>query len=245
MPLTRRHFAALAAGLLAAPRGAGAQTARGPAVVELFTSQGCSSCPPADALMGQLAQDAGVIPLTWPVEIWDYLGWRDTLAKPAFTARQRAYAAAIARKRIYTPQAIVNGRADCVGSDRSSIARLGNATASASGQRLALADRADGWVAMPPPGGAGARAILVPLATSVTVPIGRGENAGRTITYANVARDLRDLGPVSESRPITLARADVAAEGANGFALLIQAGSLAQPGEIIAGGYCDPAGIKA
>src|ERR687884_289212 len=87
------------------------------AVVELFTSQGCSSCPPADAMLGELARRPDVIALSLPVDYWDYLGWKDTLAQPAFSARQRAYAGARGDRQVYTPQVIVNGATPCVGSD--------------------------------------------------------------------------------------------------------------------------------
>src|SRR5215213_8380181 len=85
------------------------------AVVELFTSQGCSSCPPADALLTDLAQRPDVVALTLPVDYWDYLGWKDTLASPAFTARQRAYAHGRSDRQVYTPQIIVNGSRPCMG----------------------------------------------------------------------------------------------------------------------------------
>src|SRR5690349_11098694 len=94
------------------------------AVVELFTSQGCSSCPPADAFFLELSRRSDVISLSLPVDYWDYLGWKDTLAQPAFTARQRAYASARNDKQVYTPQAIVNGAKAVVGSDRNKIDTL-------------------------------------------------------------------------------------------------------------------------
>lgn len=242
MDLTRRHLAALTAGLLAAPPSGRAQQAGGPAVVELFTSQGCSSCPPADQLIGTLASQPGTIPLSYPVEIWDYLGWRDTLAKPAFTARQRAYAMAVARKRVYTPQAIVNGRADCVGSDVSAIDRLRGPTATRA--RFHLVAGGDGWVATVPSGLSAARLVLVPIAARITVPIGRGENAGRTITYFNVARDLVDLGPAEEGKPAQISRRMIDSVGADGFALLLQQGTLAKPEAVLAGALVTAAGIR-
>src|ERR1043166_7464075 len=79
------------------------------AVVELFTSQGCSSCPPADELIGQLAKDPSLVAMSLPIDYWDYLGWKDTLAKPAHTARQRAYAQVRGDRAVYTPQAVING----------------------------------------------------------------------------------------------------------------------------------------
>src|ERR1700751_2667040 len=91
------------------------------AVVELFTSQGCSSCPPADKVIGELAKDPSVIALSMPIDYWDYLGWKDTLADARFSARQKAYSRARGDREVYTPQAIINGSAHVIGSDRTSI----------------------------------------------------------------------------------------------------------------------------
>ena len=91
------------------------------AVVELFTSQGCSSCPAADKLLGELARDPSVIALSLPIDYWDYLGWKDTLADSRFTARQKAYSRMRGDRDVYTPQAIVNGAAHVIGSDRARI----------------------------------------------------------------------------------------------------------------------------
>src|SRR3974390_2132421 len=91
------------------------------AVVELFTSQGCSSCPPADKVLGELAKDPDVIAMSMPIDYWDYLGWKDTLADSRFSARQRAYSGVRGDRDVYTPQAIVNGSAQVIGSDRAGI----------------------------------------------------------------------------------------------------------------------------
>ena len=246
MSITRRSFSALTLGALLAPGGLRAQSnaGAGATVVELFTSQGCSSCPAADALMLEMARQPGMIPLSYPVEIWDYLGWKDTLARPAFTKRQRAYAAMVAGKRVYTPQTIVNGAAHCVGSDLSAISRLKSSTSRASGVSLGVAAADDGWVAtalVPDEALRAARVILLPVASRQTVQIGRGENSGRTITYANVVRDIIDLGPVgSAERKIGIARKDIAVDKADGFALLLQSGTLEAPATIWAGTLIGP-----
>src|SRR5689334_13931994 len=91
------------------------------AVVELFTSQGCSSCPPADKLLGDLAKDPSVIALSMPIDYWDYLGWKDTLADSRFSARQRAYSRMRGDREVYTPQVVVNGSTHVIGSDRAGI----------------------------------------------------------------------------------------------------------------------------
>src|SRR6201981_3684408 len=98
------------------------------AVVELFTSQGCSSCPPADKIIGELAKDPSVIALSMPIDYWDYLGWKDTLADARFSARQKAYSRMRGDRDVYTPQAIVNGSAQVIGSDRDSIEHAINTT---------------------------------------------------------------------------------------------------------------------
>src|ERR1700748_3551551 len=91
------------------------------AVVELFTSQGCSSCPPADKIIGELAKDPSVIALSMPIDYWDYLGWKDTLADARFSARQKAYSQMRGDREVYTPQVVVNGSVHVVGSDRAGI----------------------------------------------------------------------------------------------------------------------------
>lgn len=251
MSLTRRTFSALSLGALLAPEVARAQASRqvkAATVVELFSSQGCSSCPPADALMLEMAGQTGVIPLSYPVEIWDYLGWKDTLAKSAFTRRQRAYAAMVAGKRIYTPQAIVNGAAHCVGSDLSAISRLRTSTGKVTDTRLVVTAEDGGWnvtALVPDASVQKARLILLPIATRQTVQIGRGENSGRTITYANVVRDIIDLGVVGASeRQLQISRKDVAADKADGFAMLIQTGTLEAPATVWAGALVDSSGIR-
>ncbi|MBN8982949.1 MAG: DUF1223 domain-containing protein, partial [Rhizobiales bacterium] len=97
-------------------------TAQSPrAVVELFTSQGCSSCPPADKILGELARDPSVVALTMPIDYWDYLGWKDTLADSRFSTRQKAYSRMRGDRDVYTPQVIVNGERHLIGSDRTAI----------------------------------------------------------------------------------------------------------------------------
>src|SRR5919109_2714288 len=91
------------------------------AVVELFTSQGCSSCPPADRLLGELARDPAIVAMSLPIDYWDYLGWKDTLANPRHTARQRGYACVRGTRDIYTPQAVINGAVHALGSEKTAI----------------------------------------------------------------------------------------------------------------------------
>ena len=112
---------ALSALLLTASAASAADRPRG--VVELFTSQGCSSCPPADRIIGDLARDPSLIVLSLPVDYWDYIGWKDTLASPQCTARQKGYAAARGDGKVYTPQAVIDGLTHVVGADRDAIVK--------------------------------------------------------------------------------------------------------------------------
>src|SRR5277367_5521376 len=95
-----------------------------PVVVELFTSQGCNSCPPADAYLGELAKRPDVLALSLHVDYWDYIGWRDPFAQHAFTLRQRDYSHALSERYVYTPQMVINGQLQGVGSQRGDIERL-------------------------------------------------------------------------------------------------------------------------
>ena len=176
-----------------------------PVLVELFTSQGCSSCPPADEFAVRLsAETEDVLVVTLPVDYWDYLGWKDTLASPEFTSRQRLYAAIQGKSRVYTPQIMVDGKADVVGSREGVVRRIIErrreilATGSGAEAGLRISREADGSVqAHVSSGLVGADSAtlwLVRLRGQVPIDIGRGENRGRTVTYANVAREMVPLG---------------------------------------------------
>jgi hypothetical protein len=169
------------------------------AVLELFTSQGCSSCPAADKLLGELAKDPTLVSLTLAVDYWDYLGWKDTLALKGHASRQRAYASVRADREVYTPQIVINGVAHVNGANKSgiehAITRIRKETAplalpikaSISGDHLT--------VSLPAREGAAPGEIwLCPVTKSVPVKIGRGENRGQTIVYTNVVRRWTKLG---------------------------------------------------
>ena len=131
----RLASASLVAGVLLASSGFAGAAPR--ALLELFTSQGCSSCPPADKMLGEFAKDPSLIALSLPIDIWDYLGWKDTLALPGHTARQRAYAEVRGDRQVYTPQLVINGSMHVVGSDsarRSSRLASSPRSLSAGGQ---------------------------------------------------------------------------------------------------------------
>lgn len=197
-------------------------------VVELFTSQGCSSCPPADALLRQLSADDRVLALGFHVDYWDQLGWKDTLGSPAYSARQRDYAVRRGDDRVYTPQAVVDGGGHAVGSNAAAVSALMEAPL---GVDVAL-DRKAGRVAV----GAGqGRGTLyrVDYTRAASVPIARGENRGRTVQYVNAVRGMTALGSW-DGRP---ARFDLgrcaAAKGADTCAVILQAGGAGQPGAIL------------
>jgi hypothetical protein len=206
------------------------------AVVELFTSQGCSSCPAADKLLGELAADPSLVPVSMPIDYWDYLGWKDTLADPRNSARQKAYAKVRGDGQVYTPQVVVNGSLHVLGSDKSAIenaiaksrksgamALVPVTLAVADGQiRVTLPDAADARV--------GAEVWLIGLTKAATVAIARGENRGRTITYHNVARRWIKLGDwTGKANAWSLPLQRVEGEGIDRAAVLVQGGGGEKP----------------
>jgi hypothetical protein len=172
------------------------------AVVELFTSQGCSSCPPADALLKTLADDPSIIALSLPVDYWNYLGWKDTFASPRNTERQRNYARARGDGAIYTPQAIVNGILHVNGASKTEIERAIEVTTKTAGPQqipvrfwqerntlnFAMGGEEPGHVARE------ATIWLGVVQASGAVDIKQGENEGKTLTYTNIVRELTPIG---------------------------------------------------
>jgi len=211
-------------------------------VLELFTSQGCSSCPPADRILRDLARDPNTLALSFPVDYWDYIGWKDTFAAPTYTARQKAYALATGKGHLYTPQMIVNGLAEVIGSDKDAIEQAERDTGRRDGVLsvpLVVTERGDkihisiGAAATPPSHPAGV--YLLDYASSRTVTIQRGENAGSTLTYANVVRAMNKIGDWTGGA-LDL-EADVAQghlDGADSYAVILQAGGRTQPSAILA-----------
>lgn len=196
--ISRRRALALGAGAAGALfAGAAHSAVAGSVVVELFTSQGCNSCPPADAILSELRTMPGVIALAYHVDYWDYLGWKDTLGGSSFSQRQYDYAKARGDMDVYTPQVIVNGAAHYVGSKRSEVMKaVEDAAVSRWPVPVELTD--DGHE-MSVQVGAGegaddAMVWLLPIQPEAPVKIERGENAGRTIIYSNVVRALVPAG---------------------------------------------------
>jgi hypothetical protein len=172
--------------------------AKRPVVVELFTSQGCSSCPPADAILGQLVKRRDVIALSLPITYWDMLGWKDTLATDADTKRQKAYAQMMWRGGVYTPQMIVDGVNDVVGG-RDAQVEAAIAARAADQQVVPIqlsADKSAVHVRVEAANVKDANATiwLFRVLPHASVAITGGENSGHTYTYQNVVREIRALG---------------------------------------------------
>ncbi|WP_158915370.1 thioredoxin family protein [Caulobacter sp. S45] len=163
-----------------------------PAVVELFQSQGCSSCPPANANVMAIADRPDVLTLSWQVTYWDDLGWKDTFDSPAFTARQWDYAHAFHRAQVATPEVVVNGRADVVGNRRDELETLiRHEDRGLTGPQVSFTN---GHVAVSAGTGRGEVVLVRYDPNIVQVPIQRGENGGRTLPHRNVVREVVRLG---------------------------------------------------
>jgi hypothetical protein len=241
--LNYRHIAIAAVLAGAASTTAAIAGPRG--VVELFTSQGCSSCPAADKLLGELAQDSGLLTMSLPVDYWDYLGWKDTLALHGHSVRQHAYANARGDGQVYTPQVVVNGVVHVLGSDKDAIEKA-----------IALTDTSDKPLELPVsiavngdtatitvPAAKDARANgivwLCPVTGAIRVAIGRGENNGRTVVYHNVVRRWVKLGDWDgKARTFTVKLAELpndhfALKDVDRLDVLVQSGDVAKPGVML------------
>ncbi|HTX51564.1 MAG TPA: DUF1223 domain-containing protein [Caulobacteraceae bacterium] len=191
-----RAFAAALLLAACSAQSAGLGASHGPMVVELFTSQGCSSCPPAEANLAAVADRPDVIALSFGVTYWDQLGWKDAFAQPAFTQRQWDYAHAFGQGDVYTPEIVVDGRKPGVGTGKSDFAALigYGASTKLAGPAIALtSDRAT--IAAGPRPSTPADVWLVRFDPRVIrTPVGRGENAGKTLPQRDVVRQLSRLG---------------------------------------------------
>ena len=204
------------------------------AVIELFTSQGCSDCPAADALLRQFIERKDIVGLSLPVDYWDYLGWKDTLAGPRNAERQRAYAEHFGTGTVYTPQAVVNGAIEVLGSSESEIERAIRATETALASRRVpvhfwyfgstIVIEAGAAAADSEP--AEATIWLAVVQKRVEVEVKDGENAGKTLSFYNVVRELTPVG-VWNGRPATirLARAAIMRPETEDLIVLVQEGS--------------------
>ena len=203
-----RRAVAILSGLAVILSAGAALAARPPVVVELFTAQGCSSSGPANASVADLAARDDVLALTFSVDYWDYLGWKDTFAQKAFTDRQRAYAKAVGSRTIYTPQLIIGGQDRIEGFSPDETAdRLREHLALGSTVRLTVTRDGDQLVIRAeadPPLDAPVRVQLVRFKPEETVTIERGENAGKTVTYRNIVTSWEGLGSWEGQEPLEM-----------------------------------------
>jgi len=252
--VSRRALVVVGAALLVGFLHAGGAVAGPPleappvkAVIELFTSQGCANCPPADALLGRLAGEQDVIALTLPIDYWNYLGWQDTRATPQNSARQMAYAAARGDRDVFTPQVVVNGRIGLLGTDEDEIRREARLQADAGeGPSVPIRLARAGDVlevrvgaAEAPSGHAAAATIWVAaVEPRVSVRVERGENAGRDVVYSNVVRHMQAVGiwrgePIAVDLPLSA----VDESGRQCIVVLLQAGENDKPGPILGAAF--------
>ncbi|MFZ2100688.1 MAG: DUF1223 domain-containing protein [Oricola sp.] len=210
-------------------------------VVELFTSQGCNSCPPADTALERLAARGDVVALGYHVDYWDYLGWSDTLGSKANTERQYAYARGLNRRGVYTPQAVINGRSHINGGHYDEIASTMKRDAAAGRGltvKLELQDLGDRMRVTVPGAKVGTdefHVVIVYFRHQSEVAIAGGENAGRTISYINAVVDFQTIG-MWEGKPVTvdIPSSELQAKNADGCAVLLQKATHdGDPGAII------------
>jgi hypothetical protein len=229
-----RVTAALAAGFVAG--SVEFASAQENYVVELFTSQGCSHSPRADQWLASIAQNPGVVAVTFPVSLWDYSGWRDTLASPAFTARQKAYAALIGDRRVYTPEVIIDGIAAAAGGDEAEIKAAIDKAKGLDGAMsvpMRLSQTNSSYSVEISDGSNGpAFIIALHVARTATVQILRGENAGKSLTYTNVVRRISKIGEWTGKRAV-FDLPETPNDG-EGFVVLAQKGTPERPGAIVA-----------
>jgi len=187
-----RHLALSAAGLLLA--GSAQAASERPVLIELFTSQGCNSCPPADALLGELAKQPGVLALAFHVDYWNGLGWSDPFSSKLATERQHDYAQRLGKRSIYTPQLVVDGSDDAVGSDRADVTQLIAAARRRTAAGPTIEIRGNNTIHLGDGPATAATVWLAGYDPSHVTPVGRGENGGRTLTEYQVVRQLTRLG---------------------------------------------------
>jgi hypothetical protein len=210
------------------------------AVIELFTSQGCSSCPAADKLAGELARDPSLVVMSLPIDYWDYLGWKDTLALPGHTKRQKAYSKARGDREVYTPQVVVNGIAHVLGSDKEAIEQAIAQTGKQEGTlslpiKLAITgDQISISVPAAKDASAQGEVWLCPITRNADVAIAKGENSGNTVTYHNVVRRWIKLGDwTGAAHTFTVPKQDVTAVGGDAVAVVLQSGTKEAPSTML------------
>jgi hypothetical protein len=241
-----RHIAFAAAVICTASMTSPASAGEPRAVIELFTSQGCSSCPAADRLLSELSRDSTLVTMSLPVDYWDYLGWKDTLAQRSHTNRERAYADTRGDREVYTPQVVVNGIVHVLGSDKAAIEQaIAQTRQSAAPLTLPMTIAvAGGNVTVNIPAAKGehgsaqgsAEVWLCPIISKAQVAIERGENRGHTLAYTNVVRRWVKLGEWSGkaetfNMPVAdLPDADFSLRDIDRVAVIVQSGVSGKPG---------------
>jgi hypothetical protein len=208
---------------------------RTPTVVELFTSQGCSSCPPAEVLLGELARDPNIIALAYHVDYWDDLGWRDRFGIPEAAQRQRVYGQTLHLSTIFTPQSIINGRDSVLGTNRRAITAAAAAQHAATNIKLTVSN---GMLTVALAEDATPEQLDVNLITylpTASTAIGRGENSGRKLQEFNIVRSIRRLARWSgHSDTYTVALTSLPSDASKVAVLLQQPGQGAITGAAIA-----------
>lgn len=222
---------ALLGAALAAAAGSAVAGEKLPIVVELFTSQGCNSCPPADEFLAELTKRDDIIALAFHVNYWDYLGWKDTFASDALTQRQRTYATFLGERTIYTPQMVIGGVTHKVGSRRGDVNQVIDSLRQPSGPYLDVRVRRveGGKISVSIPAGElKQRDVVVWLVrydSAREVDIKRGENRGRTIVYRNIVSDYRELAMwYGEKIELELKVSELREGGHDGSVILVQEG---------------------
>jgi len=244
--LSRPLFAAISGAALllglSSPSGAEAIHLEPKAVVELFTSQGCSSCPPADALLTSLAESDEVVALAYHVDYWDYVGWKDTFAHEAYSDRQRAYAKSWGSSRIYTPQVVVNGAKAIVGSRRNEVQDAVDQAALPLAMHVTLTDTMLKVSVPPDPSLADAVIWLVTFVDRADVKIESGENAGKSMVYTQVVTGRQILGmwESDTGAELKLPLSEVLATPNTGLAVLVQQERNGLPGPILSAASYEP-----
>ncbi|MEX5729319.1 hypothetical protein Ga0609869_002672 [Rhodovulum iodosum] len=209
-----------------------AQAEDRPVIIELFTSQGCSSCPPVDAMVAELAKRDDVIPLALHVDYWDYIGWKDVFAQPGFTRRQKAYARAAHTRSIYTPQIVVGGVDHVVGYRPMDVAQLIEAHRdAASPVSLSIVRDGDDVVITANSTETFAEDAVLQVVRYIperVVDIGRGENAGRTLRYTNIVDAWKAVARWDGAAPLVVT---LEADGEHPVVAIVQKSG---PGQILA-----------
>lgn len=248
MILNRRAFVLgqMASFALAPLLGAGAARAQQSvpifAVVELFTSQACSSCPPADVYLAELIKRPGIVAIAYHVDYWDYIGWKDTFGRSENSQLQRDYARARKQVQIYTPQMVVNGTAGMVGSNRPAV----EATLKKARLPVAVELRAkNGYVSISAEADAAlpeSAVFLVPYRRHAEVAIAKGENKGRKLDYDNIVLGRQVLGmwEPAKGASIRLPLSEILVDGADSLAVIVQQDNNGLPGPILGGATLTP-----